>query len=227
MVASSRSTASPAVPPTNPDVNANSNTNANIGDLFAPPKVFVPVKPSDPEPKPKPEPEKAPPTEVPVEETPRPPLRLVGFVGVEELKALLTVDGKLSAIEVGESVDGVQVVAIAPPLVTLKHGHEEFKIDLMEEPFLSDPGASGGPTRAPRGPPTPLIPPGPRKGGQPGSSLRNNATPPVPKLPDSISNKEVTVPPVSNVTPPPPPNPSPPQLPASPKKRVTGVVESR
>ena len=67
----------------------------------------------------------------PGEETP-PPLRLVGFVNVASPKALLSLDGKLSAVQTGETIQEVEVLAIEPPSVKLKFDNEEYSINLLE-----------------------------------------------------------------------------------------------
>ena len=62
----------------------------------------------------------------------RPPLRLVGFVNVASPKALLSLDGKLSAVQEGETIQEVEVIAVEPPCVTLKFDDEEYSINLLE-----------------------------------------------------------------------------------------------
>ena len=102
-------------------------------DMFAPPKT--PPTPAKPEPEKTAEPAPAPaPTAAPVtpEKKLRPPLRLVGFVNVASPKALLSLDGKLSAVQTGETIQEVEVLAIEPPCVTLKFDDEEYSINLLE-----------------------------------------------------------------------------------------------
>ena len=47
---------------------------------------------------------------------------LKGFVNVDGTKALLSVNGKVAAMAVGDSQFGIEVVSIAPPQVTLQRG---------------------------------------------------------------------------------------------------------
>ena len=106
-------------------------------DLFSPPTVVIPVVTKEPELKTEPEPEVV---EEPVEEeretTPPPPLRLLGFVEVDGLKALLTVEGKLNVVTIGDSVSGVEIIAVEAPTVTLRHGTEEFQMNLFEQEWF-------------------------------------------------------------------------------------------
>ncbi|MGE0761374.1 MAG: hypothetical protein AB7O38_30450 [Pirellulaceae bacterium] len=130
------------------DANPESDTTlvkkqADISELFAPPKVVVPpplpkqeIAPVVPAEQPEPQPEE-----------PLPPLRLVGFAMADDQKAILSVAGKLSVLAVGESSHNVEVVAIAPPVVTLKHRDKELQIDLMQQPWSELPA---DPAKSPR-----------------------------------------------------------------------------
>jgi hypothetical protein len=118
-----------------------------MGDLFAPPKIVVPVVTAEPEPEPEPEPVPQPIVEEPKKQKSVPQLRLVGFVEVEGLKALLSVEGRLQVVTIGDSQDGLQglqIIAIEPPAVTLKHGEdgEEFQMNLYEQPWFHPAGAA-------------------------------------------------------------------------------------
>ena len=131
-------TASPVSPPVTPF--------SEMGDLFAPPKIVVPVVTPEPEPEPEPEPVAQPIVEAPKQQKALPPLRLVGFVEVEGLKALLSVEGKLKVVVIGDTQDGLeglQIIAIEPPAVTLKHGEDgqEFQMNLYEQPWFHPAGA--------------------------------------------------------------------------------------
>ena len=118
----------------------------DMGDLFAPPKLVVPAVTVKPEPEPEPEPTPEPIVEAPKKEEPLPATRLVGFVEVDGLKALLSVKRQLNVLTVGESANGVEVIAIEPPHVTLKFGQEgeEFQINLYEQPCLHPASAGSG-----------------------------------------------------------------------------------
>ena len=47
---------------------------------------------------------------------------LKGFVNVDGTKALVSVNGKVAAMAVGDTQFGIEVVSIAPPQVTLQRG---------------------------------------------------------------------------------------------------------
>lgn len=66
------------------------------------------------------------------------PVRLIGFVNVDKLKALLAFDGKMRAMEVGESYHDVEVVAIDPPKITLQRGNERWITALFDQPVVHD-----------------------------------------------------------------------------------------
>jgi hypothetical protein len=111
-----------------------------------------------------------------------PKLRLVGFVEVDGLQALLSVDNKLNIVTVGEDTEGIQIVAIDPPMLTLKHAHgqNELQLNLYDQPWTHQPAerrpVGGKGTSIPNvGGPLPVAPPTPATpafGGAP-------ATPPV------------------------------------------------
>lgn len=114
---------------------------SDISDLFAPPKIVVPVVQQEKTV------EKVQPATVTEKKvvTP-PPLRLLGFVEVEGLKAMLSIDGKLNVITVGDSIEGVQILAVEPPAVMLSYSDQEFQIDLFEQPWFHQPDTILGAT---------------------------------------------------------------------------------
>jgi hypothetical protein len=117
-----------------------------MGNLFALPKVVIPEVKPEPEPEPELPPE--PVIEQPKKEKPLPQLRLIGFAEAERLTALLSVDGKLNIVTIGDAAEGLQVIAIEPPVLTLKHGDEgdELQMNLYEQAWSHAAGtvASGG-----------------------------------------------------------------------------------
>ena len=175
------------------------NQTLDIGDLFAAPKA-APIVFKEPERKPEPESVVA---ELPKpEQAPPPVLRLIGFSEMDELKALLSINGKLNIIALRETVEGVELVAMEPPLVTLKHGETEIKINLMEQPWFHVAGAANangpganhslpkplpvahpGVGKMPPAPPAAHLPNSPSK--RPGADHRFPAAaapPPVPRI---------------------------------------------
>jgi hypothetical protein len=121
-------------------------------DYFTPPKVVLPVltrepeeKPEKPEPQPEPDPvvevEQA--ESAPASQPPPPPLRLVGFVEVDGLKALLSVDGQLTVTAKGDSVSNLEVLAVEPPAVVLRHGEEEIRMNMFEQEWFHEPRDRG------------------------------------------------------------------------------------
>jgi len=60
-------------------------------------------------------------------------VKLRGFVRVKETKVLLEIDGRLHALPPGTNQDGIRVLKIAPPRVTLRRGEQEFTLDLTNE----------------------------------------------------------------------------------------------
>src|SRR5690606_26705442 len=69
-------------------------------------------------------------------------IRLVGFVDRGELKALLSIDGQLQTLAVGDVYNNVSVVAIQPPAVTLKHGKREWETTLFKQPIVNTHGSN-------------------------------------------------------------------------------------
>ena len=60
-------------------------------------------------------------------------LQLKGFVHVDRPKAMLQMDGQLWIAAAGESRNGVEIAAIAPPVVTLRHDSQDFELSLLGE----------------------------------------------------------------------------------------------
>lgn len=129
---------------------------SDLGELFAPPKN---VAPAFPEPVREPDPQPQPVTQT----KKKPELRLVGFVEMDSVKALLSANGKLNVMAVGDSVDGLELAGITPPSVTLKNADDgkEIQINLFEQGWARRPGANNG---MPRGSSSTT----PNAGGKPG-----------------------------------------------------------
>ena len=60
------------------------------------------------------------------------PVALRGFVNVNGLKALLSVNGQTSPVQVGEQLAGVDVIAIDPPSITLQRGRIRWTEQLFQ-----------------------------------------------------------------------------------------------
>ncbi len=112
-------TADPSSPPTGNTATNNDNpATAPSFTLFAPPKI---------------EPAVVRQTESRDEnET----VRLIGFVKVDKLKALLVFNGKMRAMETGDVYRQVEVVQIDPPRVTLQRGQERWITTLFDQPIV-------------------------------------------------------------------------------------------
>ncbi len=54
-------------------------------------------------------------------------VRLKGFVDINGLHAILSIDGEVATVAPGETHHNVQVVEIAPPVVTLQRGRLRWK----------------------------------------------------------------------------------------------------
>jgi hypothetical protein len=147
-----------------------------MADLFAPPKAAPVEVAEEPPAEPEFQPEPAA-VEQPQQEKRLPQVRLIGFVTREGSKALLSIDGQVNVATTGDSAAGVQVLAIEPPVVTLKHDEgEPFQINLYEQPWYFQP--------------RPL--PGERKLSSPRGSSLNRFTPgspgnlpPLPAVPSA------------------------------------------
>jgi len=55
---------------------------------------------------------------------------LHGFVDVEELRAVLKIDGRISPLAEGAESEGVQVISIQPPTVVLQRGRSRWTATL-------------------------------------------------------------------------------------------------
>ncbi len=53
--------------------------------------------------------------------TKRPAIQVKGFANADGMLALLVIDGKMTALRVGESRDKIEVLSIKPPKVMLRH----------------------------------------------------------------------------------------------------------
>ena len=134
-------------------------------DLFSPPKVVIPVVTKDAEPAEEQTEDVAP-------QTP-PALRLLGFVEVEGLKALLTVEGELQVVTIGDSVSGVEIIAVEAPIVTLKHGDNQFQLNLFQQEWFHSAGDT-----------SPAFERGRTFGGYPVKSFQDAGQPGAHQLPE-------------------------------------------
>jgi hypothetical protein len=55
---------------------------------------------------------------------------LLGFVRVDQPKAVLSINGEISPMAVGESRFGVDVISISPPNVVLQRGRQRWQTTL-------------------------------------------------------------------------------------------------
>ena len=60
-------------------------------------------------------------------------VELKGFVNVDGVRALLQIDGDVTAIREGEAQSGVKVLTIAPPQVILQRGRVRWTIGLFDQ----------------------------------------------------------------------------------------------
>ncbi len=91
-----------------------------------------------------------PPTNAPAETAPprsRSGVVLKGFVNVDGLRALVLVDGQLRSLAAGESRDGLEVVALEPPSVTLRREGRQWSDSLLGEKRSED-GSEPPPVQA-------------------------------------------------------------------------------
>jgi hypothetical protein len=160
----------------------------DIGEFFAAPKEEPVVK----EPERKPEPEPVLP-ELPKQEAgPPPPTRLIGFSEIDELKAIVAIDGKLKILALGQSADGVELIGLEPPAVTLKYGETEINIKLNEQPWVyvagtnTDGNGIGPNMPMPNKPPPAVFPGGQKLPTPPGNARtsKNSLSPTTPRLPE-------------------------------------------
>jgi hypothetical protein len=61
------------------------------------------------------------------------PIQLKGFITVDQPKALLRIDGRVWAAREGESRDGIAVVRILPPAVTLEREGVQWDLSLRKD----------------------------------------------------------------------------------------------
>jgi len=57
-------------------------------------------------------------------------VELNGFVNVDRLRAVLTIDGQMSNMAEGETQSGVEVISIQPPKVILQRGRQRWQATL-------------------------------------------------------------------------------------------------
>lgn len=183
-------------------------------NLFAPPKIDLPVVRQN---------------DVRQEDE---PVRLIGFVDVGRLKALLAFNGKLRGMEVGEVYNNVEVLAIDPPRVTLQRGKQRWITALFDQPVVhqeasgstgtqASPQVTVGATTSGTVPPffAPFAPGSPTNHAR---QLRTGNTRPggnIPQLPGESSG-QLPQPPGLDQLPMPvlPELPQPPQLPPNPSQ---------
>jgi hypothetical protein len=75
-------------------------------------------------------------TDKPAKKAALPKVRLIGFVGVGEMKALLSINDETNIAKTGDSLEGLEIVAIDPPKVTMEFDGEELSVDLLHQPKL-------------------------------------------------------------------------------------------
>ena len=178
----------------------------DIEEFFAPPKA-APIAVKEPERPPQPEPSPQLPKQL---EGPLPNMRLIGFSQLQELKALVSIDGKLNVLALGQSAEGVELVGLEPPTVTLKFGETETKIKLNDQTWVhvsSPVGENNGispnmqlPTK-----PAPVTLPGVRRFPSAPTAVRT------PRNPASPSSSNETKGPIEHRFPAASPPPAPPK----------------
>lgn len=57
-------------------------------------------------------------------------IALIGFVAVDQPKAVLSIDGVMTSLAAGAQRYGIQVISIAPPEVTLQRGRNRWTASL-------------------------------------------------------------------------------------------------
>ncbi len=126
-----------------------------------------------------------------------PEVRLLGFVKIEggSDRAIVQIGPLTDIIEPGSVVQGVEVISLQEPSITLQFNGARWNVNMFDAPKSAEPAAHGrGPTRGPahlnssttRTPPTmgfPGLPPLPKfnAGPQP-PSFPNVPPPPVPPM---------------------------------------------
>lgn len=78
-------------------------------------------------------------------------VRVIGFsrIGEGETQALISIQGNLRIVRAGDSVDGVSVVALDPPNLTLQQRSERWSVALFKQPIVNQ-YASATKTARPR-----------------------------------------------------------------------------
>lgn len=66
-------------------------------------------------------------------------LQLLGFVGAKGLETLLSEDGKLHVVGLGESADGPHVLAVEAPQVTVQDGETTFDLSIFQQEGFHEP----------------------------------------------------------------------------------------
>lgn len=54
-------------------------------------------------------------------------VELMGFVRVDKPRAILSINGQVSPVSEGESVDGIEVISVTPPSVLLQRGRQRWQ----------------------------------------------------------------------------------------------------
>jgi hypothetical protein len=77
-------------------------------------------------------------------------VRVIGFsqIGDGEPQALVSIRGHLESVRTGDSVNGVTVVALDAPNVTLQQGNERWTISLFKQPVVNQQVAGSTPSQS-------------------------------------------------------------------------------
>jgi hypothetical protein len=54
-------------------------------------------------------------------------VELMGFIRVDRPRAILSINGQVSSIAEGETVDGIEVISVQPPSVLLQRGRQRWQ----------------------------------------------------------------------------------------------------
>jgi hypothetical protein len=54
-------------------------------------------------------------------------VELMGFIRVDRSRAILSINGQVSSIAEGETVEGIEVISVQPPSVLLKRGRQRWQ----------------------------------------------------------------------------------------------------
>ncbi|MBC7854962.1 MAG: hypothetical protein IAF94_16140 [Pirellulaceae bacterium] len=74
----------------------------------------------------------------PVRQAERPKVRLLGFSNVDGFKALVELKGEVLAVEAGDVIEGVHVVSLEPPGITLQFASSRWGTKLFEQPWHNE-----------------------------------------------------------------------------------------